>query len=475
MNTQLPATPGTEVDENLVRFHKGLSKYLESLGLPSENILVPVEERRGVVAILPSVVSRMTPEQRETASYISKFTAAVATGLFDAALNYLWDETIRNMRIRICRYDLQYFYDTAITDPAERKRFKTDIDLQKIQDWNLIRGCQEIGLISDLALRHLDFIRDMRNFASAAHPNQNQLTGLQLIQWMDTCIREVLAKEPLTPAIEVQRLLRNLREKELDAESAKPINQAIAALDAALLVPLLRTIFGMYVDPDLQATARSNVRLVQDTIWQGSADAARYEIGLKYNSFRAHGESDRSILAREFLSAVDGLTYLSDSDLELELSGALDSLLIAHNGWDNFHNEPSMAREVDKLVPETGIVPDGIRARYVEVLTMCKITNGRGSAWNAESIYDRRIRAWRDREIFEFLVLIGNSDVKARLQFVICNTQLHDIATVIARNTSNTLALKGLDAVMTREPESAGNAVLESRFRRIIDQIKGVI
>ena len=475
MNTNLLAIQDTEVDQNLARFHEGLSKYLDSLGLPSENLLVPVEERRGVVAILPSVVSRMTPEQRETASYISKFTAAVATGLFDAALNYLWDETIRNLRDRICRYDLQYFYDTAISDPADRARFKTDNDLQRIQDWNLIHGCQEIGLISDIALKHLDFIRDMRNFASAAHPNQNQLTGLQLIQWMDTCIREVLAREPLTPAIEVQRLLRNLREKELDTERAKPINQAISALDATLLVPLLRTIFGMYVDPDLPAIARSNIRIVQDTIWQGSTDAARYEVGLKYGSFRAHGEADRAGLAREFLAAVDGLTYLSDSDRELELAGALNSLLMAHNGWDNFYNEPSMAREVEKLIPESGMVPAGVRARYIEVMTMCKLTNGRGVSWGAESIYDQLIRAWQDREILEFLVLMDNADVKSRLQFRLCNQELHEVVTIIARNTSNALARKGLDYVANREAESAGKAVLESRFGRIVHQIRGVI
>lgn len=473
-NEDLPAIQGAEVDQNLDRFHEGLSKYLEYLGLPSEDMLVPVDERRGVITILPSVVSRMAPELRKTASYISKFTAAVATGLFDAALNYLWDETIRNLRDRICRYDLQYFFDTAITDPADRGRFKTDVDLQRIQDWNLIRGCQEIGLISELALKHLDFIRDMRNFASAAHPNQNQLTGLQLIQWMDTCIREVLAREPLTPAIEAQRLLRNLREKQLNAESAKPINQAISALDPALLVPLLRTIFGMYVDPHIPAIARNNIRLVQHTIWHGSSDTARYEVGLKFSSFRAHGEADRADLAREFLAAVEGLIYLPDSDRELDLAEALNSLLMAHNGWDNFYNEPSMAREVEKLVPESGLVPDGVRARYVEVVTMCKLTNGRGVAWAAEEIYDRLIRFWQDREILEFLVLMGNADVKSRIQFRLCSQKLHEIVTTLVQNTSNSLAIKGLDHVAKRGEENAGKAVLESRFGLIVKQIKEV-
>ena len=33
--------------------------------------------------------------------------AAVGAGLFDAALNYLWDETIAEFRRRVARYDLE--------------------------------------------------------------------------------------------------------------------------------------------------------------------------------------------------------------------------------------------------------------------------------------------------------------------------------------------------------------------------------
>lgn len=473
MSAQLPAVSHQEVDKSLTSFHDGLSKYLGILGLPFNDVLVSVQERRIVVQNLPAVVDRMTPEQRSIASYLSKFTTAVATGLFDAALNYLWDETIRNLRERICRYDLQYFFDTAITDPANRAKFATEADLQKIPDWELIRGCQEIGLISELALKHLDFIRDMRNFASAAHPNQNQLTGLQLVQWMDTCIREVLAKEPSAPALEAKRLLRSLREQELDAASAKPINQAIAALDSDLLLPLLRTTFGMFVDPRLATRARENIRLVRKTIWQGCAEAARYEVGLKYASFRAHGETDRADLARDFLEGVDGLTYLPESDLALEISGALDALATAHNGWNNFYQEPSMASALAKLVPSSGTVPDSVRTRYVKGLTLCKLTNGNGVAWGAEPTYDRLIRTWQDREILTFLSILVDADVRSKLQFRLCSTKLHEVVTTLSGRTSNALALKGLNFIKSYNPEAAGGAVSDSRFTGVVKQIKG--
>ncbi len=62
------------------------------------------------------------------------------------------------------------------------------------------------GILTDIGYRHLDYIRNMRNYASAAHPNQNQLTGFQLIAWLETCIREVLSREPQGGVVEVRKL-----------------------------------------------------------------------------------------------------------------------------------------------------------------------------------------------------------------------------------------------------------------------------
>ena len=474
MSAQLPVVPAEEVDHSLTNFHATLSNYLNQLGLPFD-VLVSIAERRIVVQNLPAVVDQITPERRAAATYLSKFITAVSTGLFDAALNYLWDETIRNLREKISQYDLQYFYDTAITDPANRMKFQTEADLQKIPDWELIRGCQEIGLISELALKHLDFIRDMRNFASAAHPNQNQLTGFQLVGWMDTCIREVLTKEPSAPAIEAKRLLRNLRERELDAASVKPMNQAIAALDSDLLAPLLRATFGMFVDPKLAARARENIRLVRKTIWQGCAEAIRYEVGLKYASFRAHGETDRAELAREFLEGVGGITYLPESDLALEISGALDALMTAHNGWNNFYQEPPMASALAKLVPSSGTVPDSIRARYIKGLTLCKLTNGNGAAWGAEPTYDQLLRTWQDRDILTFLTVLSDAEVRSRLQFHLCSTKLREVAVMLTGRTSNALALGALNFIAGYKPEVAGTAVSDSRFGGFVKRIKEVL
>ena len=472
MSNQLVPSDQNEVSKRLAQMNEGLFRYLRELGLPCDSVLVDLDERQKVVQNMPAVVDRLTADQKTAASYVSKFIAAVAIGLFDAALNYLWNETIRNLRQKIAQFDLQYFFDTAIKEPNNRTKYTSEADLAKLPDWEFIRGCQEIGLISELGFKHLDFIRDVRNFSSAAHPNQNQLTGFQLVDWMDTCIREVLAREPSHSAVEAKRLLRNLREQELDRQTAAPVNAALAELDADRLLPVLRTVFGMYVDPNLSAQARENIRLVRETLWNGCTDDARHEIGLKYSSYSAHGETDRAELAKEFLEAVGGLTYLPQDSLALEISGAIDSLMSAHNALNNFYNEHHPAAALEKLVPESGTVPDSIRTSYVKCITLCKLTNTHGVARTAEPIYDRIMNTWQTKEILTFLAVTLEPELQSRLRATLCSQKFHEVATNLIARTSHALALKGLKFISEFEPEFAGRSVNASRFKDVVSQIK---
>ena len=69
-------------------------------------------------------------------------------------------------------------------------------------------GAKEIDMISDVGYQHLDYIKYMRNWASAAHPNQTEVTGLQLISWLETCIREIINLPVQQVTVETGRFLK---------------------------------------------------------------------------------------------------------------------------------------------------------------------------------------------------------------------------------------------------------------------------
>ena len=82
---------------------------LHAVGLPTENVLSSLDERKIAIANLQFVIEKLNNKMIRESYYLSKFFVAVSTGLFDAALNYLWDETIKQLRIRVINGDTKYF------------------------------------------------------------------------------------------------------------------------------------------------------------------------------------------------------------------------------------------------------------------------------------------------------------------------------------------------------------------------------
>ena len=405
-----------------------LVSYLDTVGLPSSQILAPISSRRPVINNMCSALESLTDSQKSNATYISKLVAACAVGLFDAALNYLWDETIRNLREKVARFDLEYFFDTVITDPNKRKDLKDADDLEKLADWELIRGCKESGIISDNGFRHLDYIRDMRNHASAAHPNQNDINGLEIISWLQRCIQEVLSREPSGPIVEIRRFLHNLRNEQLSAEDVPLISQGIQQLPQEQAGSLLRAVVGMYSDPTISTQVKDNIRLVAGSVWAAASEEKRYEAGLKQATLVANGDTSRATFTREFIEIVGGTEYLSDSIRSLELSTALENLMTAHDGWDNFHTEPGPAKLLAGIVPENGTVPIDVLHKYVKGITMCRMGNGYGVSWAARPYYEELFGRFSDDQIRVFVNLLHDSEVSSRLQSRNCAANFKGIA-----------------------------------------------
>ena len=428
-NKSIQPTSSREIAPAVETFGAELETFLGRVELPRDDILVPYERRRPVFQNLPTVLESLTHEQKSVAVYISKFVAACAVGLFDAGLNYLWNETIRNLREKVARFDLSYFFDSVVSDATRRAKLRTEADLEKLDDWELIRGCHSTGIISENGYRHLDYIRNMRNHASAAHPNQNDITGLQIISWLETCIVEVLAREPAGPVIEVRKLLHSIRTEQLTESDLPQIEKALPSLPEDLSTSLLRALIGMYTDREIDSQVRENIRLVAKPVWDIAPAEARRQAGVGQATLAANGEVTRSNLAREFIEIVDGIDFLSVSTLTTEISAALDNLETAHNGWQNFYAEPAPARMLQRLIPRNGNVPRAVMSRYVKMLTLCTIGNGYGVSWAAEGYYQDLMSRFSDNHIFLFINLVRDPEVSSRLRFPNCAGRYQSLAT----------------------------------------------
>lgn len=435
--SKIDLVPSTDYSSQIRKFEDGLLDFIGHYDLPRNQVLVQVSERIVVFKNVDSVIARIDIEQRQRSIYISKFIAAAAAGLFDAALNYLWDETIYELRRRVSQYDLDYFFDAASgSNVDKRKKLKTEDDLVKVDDASLIKGSYEIGLISNLGLSHLERIKYMRNWASAAHPNQNQITGLQLIEMLETCIIEVITLPLSSVVAEIKQLLTNIKTNKLTDTDAKQIAIFFANLAREKVNTLAEGFFGIYVQSDTTSQTRQNVLLLMPYLWSGLDEDTRQIFGVRYARFVANNDQRKQELSREFLEAVSGLSYIPDNLRIADIQIAIENLLSAHRGSNNFYNEPPFAKQLQRLVGEAGKVPLEINNEYIMCLVEVFLTNGNGTAWNAEDTYIYLLEQFDSSQSLTTILSFNVSNISDRIQHSLCQEKFKKLMLMMKQKTS---------------------------------------
>jgi hypothetical protein len=465
----------TNYSAQIKQFENGLLGFIGQYGLPTSQVLVKVSERLKVFSNVEGVMERIDLDQRQRSIYISKFIAAAASGLFDAALNYLWDETIYELRRRVAQYDLDYFYDAAVgSNVDKRNKLKTEEDLVKIDDSSLIKGSYEIGLVSDLGFKHLDRIRYMRNWASAAHPNQNEINGLQLIEMLDTCVVEVITLPLSNIVTEIKQLLSNIKANKITEAEAKQIAVFFTKLPREKVNTLAEGFFGIYTQVDATSQVKQNISLLAPYIWKHLEENIKQQFGLKYARFIANNDKEKQLLSRQFLETVNGLSYIPDGIRAAEIQTSIENLLSAHRGTNNFYNEPTFARQLQRLVGETVRVPTEISDEYVLCLVEVFLTNGNGIAWDAEITYTELLERLDSNQSLTVILSFKDQNISNRLQHQLCQKKFKELIKIV-RNKISIPAAKELIEIIEKYRVPLDKMKDDSDINRKITALKKII
>ena len=353
--------------------------------------------------------------------------AAVASGLFDAALNYLWDETILELRQRVAQYDIAYFYANAVGNIDKRNDLKSADDLIKVDDYELILGAKKIGLISELGFKHLDYIRYMRNWASAAHPNQSEITGIQLISWLETCIKEVVSLPLSNIVVDIKRLLYNIKTNTISESEAREIGTFFFNLTQNQINNLASGFFGIYTQLETNSTIRQNIHRLLPLLWGRVDEQTRQQFGVKYGKFVANNDQLNAKFARQFLELVLATYYIPDSLRAAEIEIALENLLTAHHEMNNFYNEPQFARQLQRLVGPEGTIPSEISERYALGVVEVFLTNGNGVTRSAEPIYQSLMDTFDSKLAVIAILSFANDTISSKLRFPLCEKKYREL------------------------------------------------
>ena len=444
--------PSADLQKSIEGFNEPLAKYIQDLGLPTHEVLYPIDERKNVINALEEAISILPLEQREKSYYLTKFTVAIAVGLFDGAINYLWDETIAALRRLVFKFDLDYFFSVAEKISSRHKNLYTKDDIDQIGDHDLLEACRRIGLLSDVNYQRLVHVNYMRNHASAAHPNEHSIDGFEILGWLRVCLRYAITAEPDHSVISVKRLLNNIRTVVVPIDDLPSIGHDIEKMPQERIDDILLTIFGMYTDPQISALAKTNIANLAPHVWPASSEDRKLEIGAKCGVYRKNGEVLRKEATETFLKTVGGLQYRDEDSLAGELIEKLETLKRVHFGWDNFYNEYPHARALEDSLPITGAVPRAARGQWVKVNSICFIGNGlgyrEGVDESAAILYNKYIDRFTEAEAIDFLHLFNDIEFSSILNRKKTDERVRKLAILLKNKHPNVHIKRALDLII---------------------------
>lgn len=456
-----------KVQNTLESLNAPIKSFLDFHNLPTRNVLAPDSEKIKLFTMFGAVIECLPLEKREDAKYLTKFVIAVAGGLFDGALSFLWDETVKSLRGTIVSYDLTYFYSIAEQINGKYRNLYNEDDLKYILDHDLLEISKRMGLIDDHGYKTLENVNYLRNHASSAHPNENELTGIKLLSLLEDCIKYVIILEPNHSVLEIKKLFHNLRKNIIPDEDFKLIADSILEQPQVRIDDFLTSIFGVYCGDGHEEYVYNNIENISKLIWPSSSNDTKYAIGSKFGIFRKNGDVTKRDRVNRFLENVDGLRYKDEDSLVAEILDKLQLLRSAHFGMNNFYNEYSYARDIEQIIPRGG-VPEPVKQMFIKIICLCYSGNGNGFRdgidEQAVEIYLKLINTFNAEDTKRFILMFQDSEFTVDLYKSKADRRMRQLCEILKSRNSNKNILNALDVIINHPERKLDTLPITSEY-----------
>lgn len=450
--------------------------YLQDLGLPYEGIIASDKERATMNMVLPQTIQDLSVQTKRDAVYLSKFVASSAIGLYDAGLNYIWNEVVVSLREKVNVYGLDLFFDAAVGGEL-RETYSTFEDLSSIKDNTLIDTCRKLELISDLLHEKLKHILYMRNNIGASHPNGETIRTLELLGWLETCVKDVIDDRPSEAALFVQQLIVNLKNDNLTLDEVRllQIQENLQYQHTRIPGNLLVTLFSIFTKKNTSPNVRANILKLAPVIWQFSPENKKYEIGFKLDQFSVNLDEETLSLGNSFLEKCNGNNYKSEGTRSREINELLNRLLDTHNAWDNFHHEVPIAKQIKKYITEETDILSSFEDKLIKTILICRIGNGKnycnGVSPGAKSSYNEIIRLYNSKQVNKLLNFLAEPEIKNMLSIDNCILQTKELLALINLDLQHGRTREAIEFILNNIEKSKTKIFLTKELKDLMQFI----
>ena len=337
---------------------------------------------------------------------IARMCVAVRVGLFDGAINYVWNVTVLHLRQRIREFGL------PVVSQILNRKFEEN-DLMDLQDNNLIEFCLKLNLITEDGFFFLDQCRETRNNFSAAHPAMGTINDREFITFLNRCVRYALSDESSLVGVDFTEFIAAVKGNRFTEEQCEAWVSRLDATHDPQRQLIFGTLHGIYCDPSSAESARLNSFDLCADYTEKFTTAIKSDLIDRHSDYLAKGKTRRHQVSLQFFEDLGLLSLLNKSERHSVISGGVRQLWNVHQAMNNFYNEPPFAERLLYL-SETEPIPRTVQEQFVDTVVGCYIGNGYGVSRAAVQYYQSMIESFSRREIAFLISLRERNSVAAR-------------------------------------------------------------
>ena len=276
---------------------------------------------RGVVALddqieeawsrLPRLIRRIPTHLKD--EKIVKACIAIASGLFDSAINYVWNAAILELRQKIRRFGLH-----VVPQILGDKSFD-ESSLLELRDAELLDLCLKLNLITDQDFFFLDQCRATRNSYSVAHPSSGDVDEDEVVNFISRCQRHALSSKQNPKGVDTKKLLDSVNASKFKRNQQEEWQERLRATYDVQRELIFSMLHGIYCDPDSGEEARVNALTLCASFSEEFTPKIQSILVDRHNDYRARGDDKRHTASQHLFEKLGLIALLG----ELEVHGLI--------------------------------------------------------------------------------------------------------------------------------------------------------
>ncbi|MEO3877318.1 MAG: hypothetical protein AB1780_12500 [Pseudomonadota bacterium] len=310
-----------------------------------------------------------------------QIVAAFESGHFEMGMNYLWGKTATALKKELSAVGVGLLGEMLGKADVDEDDDVEDIITTK----EAIILAEELGIVSStdaMRLKHTYEIITHFSRLEIEESDFEQIDESEALSSLKACIKAVLGR----PKVEVAKKFVEFREA-LEGESLSENDPRVDMLRSSpyffnkLTVSVLMNAAKKNTGANLEH-ALANINVLIPAIWSKLRDSEKWQVGHAYAEAFADGKTTSVGGLKSALLKVKGFDYVPENLRSDTFTKAAEAIFKAHDGLNNFYNEPAPVKNLAKLGTT---IPTPALPVCFSALLCVTLGNSYGVSWAAET------------------------------------------------------------------------------------------